>query len=701
MGWGMHAIAFSMESQSQLTQLGTGIQTNLQSLAAECQRALAVQPSHPAALIGMALVALASRQTEAAVRMAEAAATAAPGLGATWVVLGQAYKTASRTEAAEAAYCAALRLDGMNALAHMGLAELRLAMGQPEAALAEYDLALRRQPAMAAAHVGMGHALACTGRNQEALEHYELALHFAPRTAEAEFAAGFVLARMGHAQQAEAHYRKAIVLRPDFAAAWMNLGCVLRESPTAADEYAEAALRRAVDLRPDMITGWLNLALLAREHGKMDEAKAHLETALELDAERVETLIAWSQFCAAQQDLPVAWMWLRKAQAHKPRHAETANMEGILLHAERRFEEAAEAFLRAETLGHRAAASNRGNSLMDMGRAQEALEAQERAVANDAQSAGARYNLALLRLRTGDWERGWQEYEARWRFREVHRRPMMFDVPRWRGERVAGKPVLLHAEQGLGDAIQFSRYADMAAARGASVVLQVHAPLERLMRSLAVVRAGNAVVARLGEKPPAFDAECPLMSLPAVFGTRPETTPWTGAYLAAEPELVAGQLRRFPRNDARLRVGLAWAGNPRYRGDAYRSMHLEMLLPLLRTEHVHWLSLQKGERAAELHALPGDVRVEDGCSTDMGLADTAALMATLDLVITTDTCIAHLAGAMAKPVWILLGQPADWRWMLEGETTPWYPTARLLRQRASGNWAEVVERASKELKQII
>jgi len=212
------------------------------------------------------------------------------------------------------------------------------------------------------------------------------------------------------------------------------------------------------------------------------------------------------------------------------------------------------------------------------------------------------------------------------------------------------------------------------------------------MRSLVVVRAGRAVVARLGEEPPAFDVECPLMSLPALFGTMPETVPWTGAYLAAEPALAAARLRRFPRRDARLRVGMAWAGNPRYKADACRSMHLGTLLPLLRAEGVDWFSLQKGERTAELHALPKDVHIEDGCSGDTGLADAAALIASLDLVITTDTSIAHLAGAMAKPVWMLLPRPADWRWMLEGERTPWYPTARLFRQGEPGDWTGVVER---------
>jgi hypothetical protein len=263
--------------------------------------------------------------------------------------------------------------------------------------------------------------------------------------------------------------------------------------------------------------------------------------------------------------------------------------------------------------------------------------------------------------------------------------------------------VLLHAEQGLGDTIQFCRYAPLVAARGGTAILQVQTPVERLMRSLPAVHARQVEIALLGAKPPEFDLECPLMSLPAVFGTTVETVPWTGAYLGTDPELAAERLVQFSRlrfQDspcAGHRVGLAWAGNPRYKADCQRSMELKTLLPLLHTSGVNWISLQKGEAAEQLSGLPGDVGVWDGSSGDRDLAETAALVATLDLVITTDTCIAHLAGAMAKPVWILLPHLSDWRWMQEIESTPWYPTARLFRQSDPGDWAGVLDRVACDL----
>jgi hypothetical protein len=218
------------------------------------------------------------------------------------------------------------------------------------------------------------------------------------------------------------------------------------------------------------------------------------------------------------------------------------------------------------------------------------------------------------------------------------------------------------------------------------------------MRSLAVVRAGLAETAVMDMGGLKFDRECPLMSLPAVFGTTVETVPWVGAYLGTEVELAREKWNRFASDRPGMRVGLAWAGNPRYKADAARSMRLKTLVPLLRAVDANWISLQKGEAAEQVAKLPDDVRVLDGSSGERDLTETAALIATLDLVITTDTCIAHLAGAMGKPVWILLPHLADWRWMEASERTPWYPTARLFRQKVAGDWAEVVGRVTGELR---
>jgi len=673
----------------------------LTEVALGYQKTLAGDPRHPQALAGMSLVALASRQPEAAVQMAFAAVEVAPQMAAAWIALGQAHKAVGRLDLAESAYHQAIRIDSMNELARLGLGELGIAAGRIDEAIHDFELALRRAPALVAAHLGLGNALAMSGRNQEALDRYRQALAFHPRLPEAEFAAGFVLARLGRPKEAETRYRRALVLRPDFAAAWMNLGSLLREQGREA--YAEAALLRAVELRPDLLSGWINLAVLERERRRPAEAETHLRKAFALNPDQVETHLAWCQFRAAEKDLAGAWGWLRWALARDPDQPEAANIQGILLHAEGRLSEAVVAFERAEALGHNAAASNRGNALLDLGRMDEALAAHKVAVERDPHHPGARYNLALTQLRLGDWERGWPGYEARWRFREVHRNPRVFRQPRWHGEPLEGRRILLHAEQGLGDTIQFCRYATLVAARGGNVILQAQPAVEPLLRSLAVVRAGQAQTALLGAKPPEFELECPLLSLPAVFETTPDTVPWPGAYLAADPELALEKRSLFPSvrpglpGQRPMRVGLAWAGNPRYKADPQRSLHIGVLLPLLHTPGITWISLQKGPAAEQLSFANGDILIWDGSSRDRDLAETAALVATLDLVVTTDTCLAHLAGAMAKPVWILLPHLGDWRWMQRAETTPWYPTARLLRQPSPGDWAAVLNRVLADL----
>jgi tetratricopeptide (TPR) repeat protein len=686
-------IAGNAASPHNLRRLELEAPGMLAEVAAGYQQVLQQNPTQPVALVGMCLVALASRQQEAAVRMAQAAVHVAPKMIPAWVALGQAQKAAGRADEAERAYLQAIGLDGMDPLARMGLGELKIALDRPEEAIREYQLALQKNPALASAHMGLGHSFACLSRNEEALECYLKVLELKPRQAEAEFACGFVLVRMGRAREAEAAYRRALVARPDFAAAWLNMGSLLREQ--GRELYAEAALVKALELRPDLVGAWLNLACIERDRKQTEKARNYLRKAFELEPERVDTQVTWAQFCCGEQDLAGAWGWLRWALARDPDNSEAVNMHGILLHTEGRFAEAVEVFQRAEELGNRAAPSNRGNSLLDLGRVDEALLAHEKAVERDPDCPGANYNLAMTRLRTGDFQRGWVGYEARWNFRAVHRLPRIFKQPRWKGEPLDGRRVLLHAEQGLGDSIQFSRYVQQVTERGGTVLLQVQSSVKRLLRSLEPVRSGAAEIVELGIKPPDFDLECPLLSLPAVFDTRVETVPWRGPYLEAEAELVEEKRAIFPDPRAEenpLRVGVCWAGNPGYKADKNRSTRLETLLPLLRVPRTTWISLQKGEPAAQLASLPEDVFVLDGSSAEANLAETAALIETLDLVITTDTCIAHLAGAMGKPVWILLPHLADWRWMRHIESTPWYPTARLLRQGAQGDWAGLMKR---------
>lgn len=685
------AIAPSDEENSLLTH------------AQRFQQKLLNNPADPEALVAMSLIALASRQADAAVVTALAATASAPEMLAAWVTLGHALRAQGNEIEAEAALNKALSLDSMSELALVALGEFKCAAGQADAAIPMIARAVQCAPEKPNVYIAYGHALACAGRFDQALEAYQHASALAPKNAEAHFAAGYSLMRLYKTDEAERAYRRALFLHPDFAAAWLNLGQLLYEQGRVAE--AEAALRRSVELMPKLATGWVNLANLERDRGCTLLADEFLRRAMDVDPARVETLVALAHHANESGRRAAAWVWIEKALDSEPVNPDALNTRGILLHGDNQHESALVALAEAEQRGSFSAISNRGNVLLDMHRCDEALVEHRRAVARDPHHAGARYNLALTELRMGEWRTGWRNYEARWRFRDVNRVTPQYNVPRWTGEPLDGKTILLHAEQGLGDTMQFSRYAPLVAARGGRVLLQVQPAAARLMHSLAAAHSGAIQVITRGNARPDFDLECPLMSLPACFHTTVETAPWFGPYLGAEPEEVERrkvELNQHFGNDSRaLRVGISWAGNPRYKADAARSMPLENFFPLLRSlPDAEFISLQKGDAAEQLRVMPRDLHIYDGSSRDRDFAATAALTANLDLVLSTDTAVAHLAGAMGLPVWLLLAHHADWRWMEHRTNSPWYPTMRLLRQASPGAWTGLLNDAAVGLENL-
>jgi hypothetical protein len=288
-------------------------------------------------------------------------------------------------------------------------------------------------------------------------------------------------------------------------------------------------------------------------------------------------------------------------------------------------------------------------------------------------------------LLVGDFGRGWEQYEARWDTTQLAAMKRNFPQPRWRGSHdLAGKTILLHAEQGLGDTIQFCRYVPDVAERGGRVVLEVQRPLHALMRTL----AGAAEVISRGDPLPAFDLHCPLLSLPLAFGTTLKTVPSATPYLRASSSAAADWDARLGEK-RRPRIGLAWSGS--YGNDPSRSIGLAPLLSLLEIDAT-FVSLQKDVRAADAGVLRGRRDLIHFGDALTNFSDTAALVSTLDLVISVDTSVAHLAGALGKPVWVLLPFVPDWRWLLDRETSPWYPTARLFREDGTRTWDTAIAR---------
>jgi tetratricopeptide (TPR) repeat protein len=518
-------------------------------------------------------------------------------------------------------------------------------------ALADYDRAIALRPDHADALVNRGNALGKLRRHEDALASYDRALELQPVHLEALVSRGGTLLDLRKYDEALKSYDRALALRPDFAEALVNRGVTLHELKQSAD--ALNSYNRALAIEPNNVEALTNRGVALHDLGRYGEALASHERAL----------------------------------AVQPDHAAALSNRGLSLHKLGRLDKALTSYDRALALqpDYSDALVNRGVTLHDLKRFDEALASYDRAIALRSDHADAHFFGSLSRLLTGDFGRGWIEYE--WRRKGASTGPSRRDFPQplWLGDKeVADKTILLHSEQGFGDTIQFCRYVPLVAARGARVVLEVEEPLRDLLTGL----AGATQVIAKGNLLPDFDLQCSLLSLPLAFGTQPETIPSAKPYLRAPDRALLKWGTRLPTK-RRPRIGLAWAGNAKHIRDRERSIALGNLLPLLDVDAT-FVSLQKEVRAADLETLKkGSNIIHFGQELD-DFSDTAALISHLDLVISVDTAIAHLAGALGKPVWILLTHVPDWRWLLDRDDSPWYPTARLFRQSETREWDSVI-----------
>ena len=384
------------------------------------------------------------------------------------------------------------------------------------------------------------------------------------------------------------------------------------------------------------------------------------------------------------------------ALALQPDHPEALANRGAALRMLGRIEEALADYDRAIAAAPDSADAhnNRGVALAALNRHREAIAAYTRALELRPGYDRARFNRATSRLTLGDFEEGLRDHEARWTGSEAHRGKRVLPGREWDGrEDLAGKTLLGYSEQGLGDTIQFARYATLAARRGARVVLEVHAPLVPLLRGV----EGVAAAVALGDELPSFDLHCALMSLPLAFGTKLATIPAAVPYVHARDAEVARWRDKLRDGKAR-RIGFAWSGNRTQRNDANRSLALSRMAALASPDRT-LVAVQTDIRDAD-HASLKALGIRSFAGELRDFADTAALVASLDLVISVDTAPAHLAGALGKPVWVLLAFSPDWRWLLGREDSPWYPTARLFRQPRIGDWDTVIQEVAGELARV-
>jgi Tfp pilus assembly protein PilF len=455
---------------------------------------------------------------------------------------------------------------------------------------------------------------------------------------------------------------------------------------------AERVSRQVLDDAPAAAQVWYLLGTIRHVQGQLGEAVARYEHALRLDPHLVEALNNLGVALLSQGKVDESAACLERALQQKPDYADAIGNLGNTLQADGKLDEATACYRHALRLkpDNPNTHHDLGNALRASGDLAAAMTCYDQALRLKPDFAQVHLSRSLLRLQMGDFERGWAEYE--WRFRCKEHAIPPFRQPLWDGSRLNEHTILLYGDHGLGDTLQFIRYAPLVQKRGGRVLVACRSPLARIVATC----PGVARVIPEGATLPEFQVYAPLMSLPRIFGTTFENVPARVPYLAADPALVA-RWRAELGHSGEFKVGIAWQGNPQHRKDRHRSFRLAQYEPLTRLDGVRLVSLQKGSGIEQLGEVADRFGVIDLGSRFDDFMDSAAVVSNLDLVIAPDTSVAHLAGALGVPVWVALPFAPDWRWLLDRDDNPWYPTMRSFRQRAWGDWNEVFARITHEL----
>ncbi len=617
---------------------------------------------------------------------------------------GLALHQAGRLAEAEAVYhqVLAARPGHFDSLHLLGV--IYLQRGNHAKAVQQIDLALKVDPDNVPALNNRGNALNDLRRFDDALASFDRVLRLKPDNAEAHSGRGNTLKELGRYDEALADYDRALALRPDYAQAHSNRASALHALSLFED--ALAACDRALALQADFAGALSNRGNALKELGRYEAAIESYDRAIALQPAFAEAHSNRGNALHELHRFEDALAGYDRALALRPDFAEAHSNRGNALQELRRHDEAVASYDRALLLRPDMAEvhSNRGNALTELRQFERALESFDRAQALRPDLADAHFNAALCRLLTGDFVRGWEEYEWRWGTAQLKDARRNFARQQWSGsEQIAGKTILVHAEQGFGDTLQFCRYVPHLAARGARVILEVQKPLHSLMSTL----SGAAQIVSRGDRLPHFDLHSPLLSLPRAFGTKPGTIPSDTPYLSASAGKTAAWRARLGDDD-RLRVGLVWAGSSRKelpnaaRIDRQRSIAFDRLQPVLQVTGCAFYSLQKGgEPAAQLRASEHGRAVIDWTEELHDFSDTAALVANLDIVVAVDTAVAHLAGALGKPFLLMNRYNTCWRWLLDRDDSPWYPAARQFRQDETRTWEPVIARVADALRACV
>jgi tetratricopeptide (TPR) repeat protein len=653
------------------------------------RRTLAIRPNHADALHLLGVIASQTGRHHLSVQLIERAIQEDNNNPLYYSNCGLSLAALNRFEQALENYDRALAIhpDYAEALFNRGVTLQKLR--RPHEALNSYDRAVAMRPDYAEALCNRGGVLQELGRFPDALESYDRALLVRPNFVEALSNRGNALKAVKRLEDAIESYDRALASRPDYVEVLYNRGNALKELKRLDD--AVESYDRAVSLWPHYAEAFSNRGAALEELGRLEDALKSYDRAVALRPDFAEALSNRGNSLKALGRYEEALESYDRALAAHPEQVEVLYNRGVALQESQRFADAIDSYNRALAVRpHQAEAlCNRGVALQELQRFADALESYNQALAARPDYAEAQWNKALLLLLNGSFAEGWSGYEARRRM--ANWAPRRLEGAEWSGDYLTGKRLLLYAEQGLGDTIQFARYVPFAAARGARVILEVQPPLKSLLAGL----SGVDVILTKGDPLPPFDLHCPLLSLPLLFRTTRETIPAEVPYIHAATDRCHAWRRRLPR-DAAV-VGLVWSGNPESSKDRQRSIPFEKFAPLLAVPGVQFVSLQKDVRRTDARTLREQKKVIDLGADLQDFSDTAAVISQLDMVVTVDTAVAHLAGAMGKPVWVLLPYVPDFRWLLDCSDSPWYPSARLFRKSKVSDWDEVISRVKSEL----
>jgi len=585
----------------------------------------------------------------------------------------------------------AIAIDSTSPLAHynLGIAFQKLKVW--EEALACYDRAIKIDRDYCQAHLNRGNTLKELNRMNEALACYDKAIAIDPNYYLAYSNKGDALNELKRYEDALAYYDKAIAIKPDYAEAYSNRGNTLQELKRYED--ALAYYDKAIAIKPDYAEAYSNRGTALQELGRLEEAIAYYDKAIAIDPDYHLAYSNKGNAFKESKRFEEALAYYDKAIEIKPDYAEAYSNRGVALQDLKRLEEALTYYDKAIKIkpDYAEAYSNRGVALQELRQLEEALVYYDKAIAIKPDYAEAYFNKSLALLLSGDLTQGWALYEWRSKYEKTHLIHRNFSQPIWLGtDSILGKTILLHPDQGLGDTIQFSRYAKLVKSLGARVIME--APKELL--SLLSVLDGVDELIEGGKEMPAFDYHCPLSSLPLAFKTELNNIPSSKAYLYVLPQKREEWAQRLGAK-GKSRVGLVWSGNTAHKNDHNRSLMLKQLLPHL-PDGCDYVSLQKEVREVDKEVLEfsGVKHYEDELKD---FTDTAALCESMDLVISVDTSVAHMAAAMGKTTWVLLPFAPDWRWLLDREDSPWYESIKLYRQDESREWLSVLKRVHQDL----